>query len=294
MVVPAARDATLIEQADGLLANGAGPGLFVGRTSQSMGARRRALIAFDVAATLPAGAWIRRAELVLALTPSNVPIVDVTLHRVLSPWNEGPAYASGGGGAPAEIGDVTWIHRRYDSEAWALPGGDFAPESSAVVSVADPGSYVFGSTPQMVMDVQRWLDAPDSNHGWMLTGDEQTRTSAKQFSSREEPVEAMRPHLVVDYVTGCEEAGLARNAAGPCHAYCEALDCDGAEPRASVRACRRLARVFARRTRGRPLPCELPDTDGDGVIDLADSCPWTPNADQADLDANEIGDACQQ
>jgi hypothetical protein len=36
-----------------------------------------------------------------------------------------------------------------------------------------------------------------------------------------------------------------------------------------------------------------PDSDGDGIIDALDNCPQTWNPDQADLDANHLGDACQ-
>jgi hypothetical protein len=34
------------------------------------------------------------------------------------------------------------------------------------------------------------------------------------------------------------------------------------------------------------------DTDGDGVADADDNCPLVANADQADLDGDEVGDAC--
>ena len=34
------------------------------------------------------------------------------------------------------------------------------------------------------------------------------------------------------------------------------------------------------------------DTDGDGVADAVDNCPFTPNADQADADSDGVGDAC--
>jgi hypothetical protein len=34
------------------------------------------------------------------------------------------------------------------------------------------------------------------------------------------------------------------------------------------------------------------DVDGDGVVDGADNCPAVPNADQADVDDDRIGDAC--
>jgi hypothetical protein len=37
----------------------------------------------------------------------------------------------------------------------------------------------------------------------------------------------------------------------------------------------------------------LPDTDGDGFPDVADSCPTVPNPDQRDADHNGVGDACQ-
>jgi hypothetical protein len=292
LVLQAARDATLIESSDGSLANGAGPAFFVGRTSQSFGARRRAVLSFDVAGHLPGGAWVTSVELLLELTPSNAPVADVGLHRVLTPWSEGPSSASGGGGAPAEPGDATWLHSRYDAQRWMRPGGDFAPEPSSVARVGAAGRYVWRSTPDLASDVQGWLDAPRSNHGWILIGAEQAPTTSKRFASREEPTQTMQPRLVIEYQTGCEGAALAWRAFGLCHAYCEALDCDGPWPRASPRACSRLARSFARRTGGAPLPCALPDWDGDGVVDDADSCPWTANPDQADLDADERGDAC--
>jgi hypothetical protein len=36
-----------------------------------------------------------------------------------------------------------------------------------------------------------------------------------------------------------------------------------------------------------------PDSDSDGIIDALDNCPQTWNPDQADLDGNSLGDACQ-
>ena len=35
------------------------------------------------------------------------------------------------------------------------------------------------------------------------------------------------------------------------------------------------------------------DLDGDGVGDVCDNCPATPNADQADADGDGTGDACE-
>jgi thrombospondin type 3 repeat protein len=36
----------------------------------------------------------------------------------------------------------------------------------------------------------------------------------------------------------------------------------------------------------------VPDGDGDGIWDSADNCPVTPNPDQSDVDADAVGDAC--
>jgi len=43
-----------------------------------------------------------------------------------------------------------------------------------------------------------------------------------------------------------------------------------------------------------PVPPSSPDADGDGVVDAADSCPATANANQSDADGDGIGDACDR
>ena len=61
VTVPASRDNTLIEDPSGALSNGAGPSLFAGRTAQPRNSIRRAVIAFDIAGTIPAGSVITGA-----------------------------------------------------------------------------------------------------------------------------------------------------------------------------------------------------------------------------------------
>jgi hypothetical protein len=68
ITVGATIDATLIEDELGLLANGSGPALFVGRTGQVIGGVRRAMVRFDLAGTLPDKAIIERVSLELHLT----------------------------------------------------------------------------------------------------------------------------------------------------------------------------------------------------------------------------------
>jgi hypothetical protein len=258
-VMQASSDATLIERADGEIANGAGPALFVGRNSGSTDSVRRALLAFDVAAAVPAGAWVTHVALELELTRSNNAVIGVGLHRVLAPWSEGPAASSGGGGALAEPGDVTWIHRSYDSEYWGEPGGDFEPISSADALVGGAGIYVWSSTPDLVADVRDWLDDPESNHGWVLVGGEGAPQTAKRFASREAAIESARPRLIVEYATSCDDFPLAGGALGLCRAYCEVVGCSSSNPRGSDRTCDALARSYARRTGGAAPPCEIPD-----------------------------------
>ncbi|MBW2293227.1 MAG: hypothetical protein JRG94_13095, partial [Deltaproteobacteria bacterium] len=144
VVLSPTQDATLIESSNGSLANGSGPVFFAGRTGQSSASLRRALLQFDVAGAVPGGALITDVWLDLSLTSSNPQPVNLGLHPVMAPWGEGAATSAGGSGAPATAGDSTWIHRFYDSDTWASPGGDFAPAPSAVALVAAAGVYTWG------------------------------------------------------------------------------------------------------------------------------------------------------
>jgi len=46
-------------------------------------------------------------------------------------------------------------------------------------------------------------------------------------------------------------------AYGLCNAYCQAMDCDSAEPSASVTACQKVSDKFMQIV-GRPVPCSVP------------------------------------
>ena len=62
--------------------------------------------------------------------------------------------------------------------------------------------YTWGPTPQLTADVQNWLDAPGTNFGWILTGNESQLQSARRFDSRENLQTTFRPMLTIDYTTG--------------------------------------------------------------------------------------------
>lgn len=197
--IEATRDATLVEEPSGTLANGSGPVFFVGRTNARQNSVRRALVHFDIAGALPRGARVEAVRLTLHMTPSNEAPRQLRLHRVLGGWGEGPSSASGGGGDVSYPGDSTWIHRFYDDLFWLQPGGDFVARASASREVGASGFHRWESTPKLVADVQHWLAAPHRNFGWILIGDETTPQNSKSFASREEPDASLRPLLEVRY-----------------------------------------------------------------------------------------------
>jgi MYXO-CTERM domain-containing protein len=61
--------------------------------------------------------------------------------------------------------------------------------------------------------VQGWLDAPGTNFGWLVQGDEVTVGSAKRFDSRENSTVGFRPALEITYTVPAPGTG-ALAAAG--------------------------------------------------------------------------------
>ena len=144
VMLSAAKDNTIYS--DGTtLSNGAGNGIFAGRTGQnSNGAIRRALIAFDVAGAIPAGSRITSVELTLRVAMTNAGERAIGLHRLLADWGESTSNADGGEGmgAPAAMGDATWRFRFFNdaTKRWTHDGGDFVSGVSGVENVGDIGS----------------------------------------------------------------------------------------------------------------------------------------------------------
>jgi hypothetical protein len=148
---------------------------------------RRALIRFDLSSIAPA-AVVQSAELALFSTRSRGDY-DVTLHRLLRGWGEGPSNGgSAGASGTAGAGDATWMRAVHPNIAWDTPGGDFVPEASASTFVGNASRSYAWSSSGMVADVQSWIDMPGTNHGWLLLGVETQNQNAKLFGSRESGV----------------------------------------------------------------------------------------------------------
>ncbi len=195
----ASKDNSLYEDTFGGLSNGSGPTFFVGKTVGN--SIRRGLIEFDVS-LIPSGSIIDSVVLDLFLVQAQSFPTDVGLHAVLAEWGEGTSSAGnrGGGGTAATANDATWLHTFYNGTFWASPGGDFAAGASATSLIGGEGaSYEWTSTAALVADVQGWVDAAGTNHGWLLRGDESQGGTAKAFATREDSNEARQPSLTVTF-----------------------------------------------------------------------------------------------
>jgi hypothetical protein len=199
----ASKDNTIFSEGD--LSNGAGIHLFTGATL--MGNERRALVFFDIASWLPAGATIDNVTLTMTMSRTIVGPWPVSVHRVLADWGEGNSDAPGqeGGGAPADLFDATWTHTFFNTSFWNTPGGDFAPVASATTDVDQDGPYTWTSG-DMILDVQDWLDSGD-NFGWIVVIPDLDDVTAKRFNTREHSDPATRPTLTIEFTPPSEDGG---------------------------------------------------------------------------------------
>jgi hypothetical protein len=191
--------------------NGQGTSLFVGVTGGA--SIRRGLVAFDLS-SIPAGSTITSVSLNLFLNRTSALSENVALHKVLADWGEGASNAGepGGLGTTPAPGDATWNFRFYNTTLWTTPGGDFVSGASASTPVSAPlNVYTWGSTTQMVADVQGWLNQPGTNFGWVIRGDETGLSNAMRFDSREG---ANRPTLSITFTP-------------PAHCGTADFNCDG-------------------------------------------------------------------
>lgn len=207
MEIPASKDNTLYESLSGSISNGAGEFFFVGRTGAfNAGNKRRGVIAFNLTDSIPPGVIIQSVSLTLHMSRTRFTTSQtVALRKLLGNWGEGTSDALGveGGGAASTTNSATWIHQFYNFDLWTTAGGDFSGTISATASVGAIEYYTWGSTANMVADVQGWLDNPASNFGWLLKGNESDSSTAKRFDSRENLIAADRPILTVTYLVPC-------------------------------------------------------------------------------------------
>jgi hypothetical protein len=219
----AAQDTSLFSES--LNSNARGGNLYTGRNNN--GDTRRALVGFDASGQVPSGSTIQNAVLTLCLAGSadtDLQSREAAVHRILQAWgegesNSGPGPGGGRGTAPTP-GDATWLHREYSAATWQTPGGAYYLEPSATTEVGrfetlggagngggdggidstttDCQAVTFGSTPEMVADVERMLTSPAQGFGWLIRGDESINGTARRYYSREAGP-AYEPFLTIDF-----------------------------------------------------------------------------------------------
>jgi hypothetical protein len=151
---------------------------------------RRSLLRFELADAIPSGASITAVELtvqVVLMVPPSPVSSNFELHRLLRPWRESA---------------VTWTWADNPISPWGTGGAgrddDALPTGSASVFVSGLGQYVFESTPELVADVQLWVDDPSSNAGWLLRSDTESPFTARHFGTRENASNPARLTIVYE------------------------------------------------------------------------------------------------
>ena len=198
--------------------NNLGGASFFNAGTAGNGHLNRALLQFDLTG-IPLGSQIIGVS--LSMDVIREPAADrqnslFSLRRVFVPWGEGiqvPAEPNSPGlGSPAAPGEVTWNHRFVGGAPWTIPGGRAGTDFSTVLSstafvygVGDP--VMFEATPELLADLQYWVDNPAANFGWlMMTEAEEVRRTARSFASRES---GFGPMLTVEFVAVPEPSTLA-------------------------------------------------------------------------------------
>ena len=202
-----------------------GVGNLIVGTSASGADTARSLLAFELAAAIPAGSRINSVTFAIGVIRQSNHNVEsaYALHRFLKDWTEGRGGAGVNNGSPALPGETTWNRQAHGGTAWNAPGTQVGTEFTAAASGTGPVidsigiTYTIDSTAALVADVQAWLDTPAANKGWIFRGtSEGAAGTARRFSSKavvDGTSAGLIPRITVDYTPGVVAA-----APGPIHA----------------------------------------------------------------------------
>jgi len=171
------------------------------------GHARRALMHFDIAGAIPAGATITAVTLTLNVNANGGSSTSelYNLHPLTTDWGEGTSFGSGSG-APAVFPDATWSDAMLGTP-WSTNGGDFGASVATTNLSAALGNFSW-SSPGMIANVQNWLNTPASNFGWILIGNETVLCTARRFGSKDLGV---APALAVTYTCATAPTASCQN-----------------------------------------------------------------------------------
>ncbi len=223
------KDNAVFDTFSDIESSGASPAIVIGRVGpMSSSAARRMVLEFDLS-SLPENITITDATLKFTVIGTNKGgITDPTLSvfKMTTEWGEGtsntgPSWGHDSGigqGAPAQQDDTTWRHAFWPNTTWTAPGGDFEATASAVHQMGDldPSleSLQTVTSAGIIADVQAWADDDASNHGSILTMEDDGDKKTPHIGTRENPDPNLRPTLELTYVPVIPEPSLASALAG--------------------------------------------------------------------------------
>jgi hypothetical protein len=193
-VIGASKDNTIFENVPNNSGGGAA-GIFSGNNNTP--SKRRGLIAFNIAASVPADSTITGVELSMYL--ANAPNTNnqtIGLHRLSLDWGENtadtssPAVSGAGNGVAALAGDATWNQNFFGTSSWPTAGAtgssNATASGTAVVGGPIDSQQKWLSTAGLISDVQGWLNNPATNFGWaIVNANETSAATMKAFYSRQ-------------------------------------------------------------------------------------------------------------
>ena len=138
----------------------------------------RSFVTFDIT-SIPPGSNVNNVELKFfaGVFTSSVPI-PISIHKLTTSWDEAT---------------VTW------NSPWTNPGGDFVLAESASHLLPTAGFWTV-NTPQLISDVQGWVDNPVSNDGWLLKRTtEPGLLSQTCIAARDSPSPNVHPMLTITF-----------------------------------------------------------------------------------------------
>jgi len=213
--IEAGLDNTLYQSDVGDISNGSGSTLVTGTYG---GSKRRALLAFDVAGSLPGKAVITEARLDLdVLDAYSADTTPVMVHAPQKAWGEGASNAvvpNDLPGVKAQSGDATWLYRYYDFFSWTNAGGDFESGILASTRVGGAGTYSWGPAEEMTSLVRSWYESSSTNFGLALHTGEALKNDWKRIASSEYGTAAQRPRLLVTFYTSAPATAVVPDVVG--------------------------------------------------------------------------------
>jgi poly(3-hydroxybutyrate) depolymerase len=144
------------------------------------------LLKYDLSA-IPAGAVIKKAQLVLTFGGTYTTGLDVSVYPLLANWVHSEA---------------TW-QQAAAGVPWSAPGigaagQDYDPNPLCTIRVLDVGAYIFNVTSL----VRRWQDGVLPNRGFLIAGPRSSGSGAEQYRywASEAGTPSLRPRLEIVYM----------------------------------------------------------------------------------------------